>query len=113
MDLKPEWRVPPGLGLCILQAALQPFTLPVWSPFYGRQSWVVSEPGPQPSVTVSGCEEGVCSGQDRTHVRKGPRSDPSSPTHGQHTLQRPACLPGHHLVHLPNPWFGPMFTRDP
>lgn len=53
MDLKPEWRVPPGLGLCILQAALQPFTLPVWSPFYGRQSWVVSEPGPQPSVLTS------------------------------------------------------------
>lgn len=53
MDLKPEWRAPPGLGLRILQAALQPSTVPVRSPFHGRQSWVASEPGPQPSVLTS------------------------------------------------------------
>lgn len=53
VDLKPEWRAPPGLGLRILQAALQPSTVPVRSPFHGRQSWVASEPGPQPSVLTS------------------------------------------------------------
>lgn len=52
VDLEPERRVPPGPGLCILQVALQPFTLPVWSAFHGR-SWVASEPGPQPSVLTS------------------------------------------------------------